>query len=226
MLLSIPGVISTEVAKQVRERLESATWLDGRTTAGHVAAAQKRNAQLDVSDPLAAQIGEVILSELAGHPTFISATLPLHILPPMLNRYASQDTYGDHIDNSIRFIASTQERMRADISATLFLSEPDDYDGGGLIINDTYGTHEVKLPAGHLVVYPGTSLHRVEPVTRGVRYAAFFWVQSMVRDDGQRTLLFELDSTIQSLTAKACGQDEIVRLTGVYHNLVRRWADT
>lgn len=226
MLLSIPDIISTEATRQIVERLEKADWKDGKGTAGHLAVLQKRNAQLDAADPLAQQIGDLVLSQLSQHPTFISATLPLRILPPMLNRYAQNETYGDHIDNAIRTIPTTQEYVRTDISATVFLSDPEDYEGGELVINDTYGPRSVKLPAGHIVVYPGTSLHRVNPVSKGVRYAAFFWVQSMVRDDAQRALLYELDGSIQALTAKNADASEIIRLSGVYHNLVRRWANT
>lgn len=226
MLLGIPDIISADAAKQIVDRLEKADWKDGKGTAGHLAATQKRNAQLDISDPLAQQIGDLVLSQLSRHPTFISATLPLRILPPMLNRYAANETYGDHIDNSIRTIPTTQEYVRTDISATVFLSDPQDYEGGELVINDTYGSRSVKLPAGHIVVYPGTSLHRVNPVTKGVRYAAFFWVQSMIREDAQRSLLYELDAAIQSLTAKGADREEIIRLSGVYHNLIRTWAST
>ncbi|NYT86967.1 Fe2+-dependent dioxygenase [Pollutimonas harenae] len=226
MLLSIPDIISTEAARQIVDRLETADWKDGKGTAGHLAVRQKRNAQLDIADPLAQQIGNLILSQLSQHPTFISATLPLRILPPMLNRYAENETYGDHIDNAIRTIPGTQEYVRTDISATLFLADPQDYEGGELIINDTYGQQSVKLPAGHIIVYPGTSLHRVNPVSKGVRYAAFFWVQSMIRNDTQRALLYELDSSIQALTAENANASELIRLSGVYHNLVRQWANT
>ena len=226
MLLTIPDILSTDTTKQIVERLEKADWKDGKETAGHLAALQKRNAQLDPADPLAQQVGDMILSQLSRHPTFISATLPLRILPPMLNRYTNNETYGDHIDNAIRTIPTTQEYVRTDISATLFLSDPDEYEGGELVINDTYGERSVKLPAGHIVVYPGTSLHRVNPVSKGTRYAAFFWVQSMIRDDVQRALLYDLDGSIQALTAKGADRDEIIRLSGVYHNMIRLWANT
>lgn len=225
MLLSIPDILSADAIQQIRGSLERASWKDGKGTAGHVAALQKQNAQLDASDPLTQQVGELVLSQLSRNPTFISATLPLRILPPMLNRYTSGETYGDHIDNAIRTMPTTQEYVRADISATVFLSDPNDYDGGELVINDTYGTQSIKLPAGHIVVYPGTSLHRVNPVTRGARYAAVFWVQSMVREDSQRSMLYELDASIQALTSSGADQASIVRLTGVYHNLIRRWAN-
>ena len=225
MLLSIPDILSTEATRQIVKRLEQADWKDGKGTAGHLAVLQKRNAQLDTADPLAQQVGDLILAQLSQHPTFISATLPLRILPPMLNRYAQNETYGDHIDNAIRTMPATQEYVRTDISATVFLSDPNEYEGGELVVHDTYGSQSIKLPAGHIVVYPGTSLHRVTPVTQGARYAAVFWVQSMVREDSQRTMLYELDSSIQALTAQGASQDAIVRLTGVYHNLIRRWAD-
>ena len=224
MLLTLPDVLSADALAHFQQILSQAVWCDGRQTAGPLAIKQKNNTQLQSNDPLSRELGEHILNALSASPQFISATLPLRIFPPMFNRYAEAQEYGDHIDNAIR--NTGQAYVRTDVSMTLFLSDPRDYDGGELIVNDTYGAHPVKLPAGHLVVYPGTSLHRVAPVTRGVRYAAFFWLQSMVREDAQRTLLYELDTTIQQLVAQAAAEPQITRLTGIYHNLIRLWAET
>ncbi|CAD5107968.1 Fe2+-dependent dioxygenase [Zestomonas carbonaria] len=226
MLLTIPDVLPPEQLRQCRAALEQADWQDGRQTAGHIAVAAKANQQLAQNDPLVQQIGDFILECLGQCPRFIAAALPLKVLPPRFNRYAEGGTYGNHIDNAIFSVPGTPHRIRADLSATLFFSEPDEYEGGELVIEDSYGSHRVKLPAGHLVLYPSGSLHRVEPVTRGARLAAFFWIQSLVREDNQRAMLLELDDAIQALTREVPDSPELVRLTGVYHNLLRHWSHT
>jgi PKHD-type hydroxylase len=225
MLLSIPDVLTAEQVTRARQLLSEADWVDGRVTAGHQSARAKDNAQLPEDSSLARQLGEMILTALGQNPLFISAALPLRIFPPLFNRYGGGQSFGTHVDNAIRQITGTPHRIRTDLSATLFFSSPDDYDGGELVVEDTFGTHSVKLPAGHLILYPSTSLHHVRPVTRGARLASFFWIQSMVRDDGQRTLLFDLDSAIQRINIDNPNHPSAVQLTGVYHNLVRRWAD-
>lgn len=181
--------------------------------------------QLPESHPAARQLGEVILNALGQNPLFVSAALPARVFPPLFNRYQSGQSFGTHVDNAIRQVSGTGHRIRTDLSATLFFSQPDEYDGGELIVEDTYGVHNVKLPAGHMILYPSTSLHHVTPVTRGSRLSSFFWIQSMVRDDGERTLLFDLDTAIQRLAATRPEDAAVVQLTGVYHNLVRRWAE-
>lgn len=226
MMLKIPDVLTPDQVKLCRQALEAAQWTDGNVTAGHVAAKAKNNLQLPLDHPVAQQLGELILTALSRNPAFISAALPLRILPPRFNRYEGGGEYGFHIDNAIFGIAGTQQRLRTDISSTLFFSDPDEYEGGELVIQDTYGTHRVKLPAGHLVVYPGTSLHRVTPVVRGTRYAAFFWSQSLIREDNRRSMLWELDTAIQRVTASTPDHESIPQLTGVYHNLIREWSDT
>lgn len=226
MMSSIADVLTSEQLHQCRQALEQATWQDGRQTAGHIAVAAKSNQQLAQNDPLAQQLGDFILECLGQCPGFIATALPLKVLPPRFNRYAGGGTYDNHIDNAIFSVPGTPHRVRADLSATLFFSEPDEYDGGELVIEDSYGSHRVKLPAGHLVLYPSGSLHRVEPVTRGARLAAFFWIQSLVREDHQRGMLLELDKSIQALTRQLPESPELVRLTGVYHNLLRHWSQT
>lgn len=226
MMLSIADVLTSEQVAECRQAFEHASWQDGRITAGHQAVMAKSNQQLALDDPLALQIGDFIVQRLSSHPQFVSAALPLKVLPPRFNRYSGGGTYGNHIDNSIFSMAGTSLRVRSDLSATLFFCDPDEYDGGELVVEDSYGSHRVKLPAGHLVLYPGSSLHRVEPVTRGTRYAAFFWIQSLVRDDTQRSLLLELDRAVQALTLEVPESAELARLTGVYHNLLRQWANT
>ncbi len=226
MLLQIPDVLTKEQTTQCRQMLEQAEWVDGRVTAGHQSAKVKDNMQLPEDHPVARQIGDVILSALANNPLFIAAALPLKIFPPLFNRYQGGQQFGNHVDNAIRPIRGTPHRVRTDLSATLFFTGPDEYDGGELSIEDTYGVHRVKLPAGHMVLYPSSSLHHVRPVTRGARIASFFWIQSMVRDDGQRTLLFELDMAIQRINRDVPDHPGILQLTNVYHNLLRRWADT
>ena len=225
MLLHIPDVLTPEQVAQGRHMLESAEWIDGRVTAGHQSARAKDNLQLPEDHPVARQLGDMILVALQRNPLFISAALPLRVFPPLFNRYQGGQSFGNHVDNAMRRVRNTPDWVRTDISATLFLAQPSEYDGGELMIDDTFGSHAVKLPAGDLVLYPATSLHRVQPVTRGARIASFFWIQSMVRDDGERTLLFDLDLAIQRLGSDAPNHPALVQLTGVYHNLLRRWAD-
>ncbi|NLY64378.1 MAG: Fe2+-dependent dioxygenase [Alcaligenaceae bacterium] len=225
MLIQIPNVFSKEEAAAIRQQLEQAAWIDGKTTAGALAIHAKDNQQLAEQDPLAMELGQKIIQRLSQSNVFMSATLPAKIYPPLFNRYTGGGTYGIHVDNAIRPVAGTRERVRTDISTTLFFSEPEDYDGGELVIEDVYGPREVKLPAGHMVVYPGTSLHRVNPVTRGARISSFFWTQSLVRDDTHRSLLFQLDGSIQSLNQSVPEHASLVSLSGVYHNLLRQWAD-
>lgn len=227
MLLCVPDVLSKAQVAECRTVLAQAEWVDGRVTAGAQSAVVKQNRQIPEDSPVARTVGERILAALAANPLFISAALPLKIFPPLFNSYAGGEHFGVHVDNAIRIVKGTVMRVRTDLSATLFLTEPAEYDGGELVIEDSYGAQEVKLAAGDMVLYPSTSLHQVRPVTRGVRVGAFFWMQSMVRDDGKRTLLFDLDQTIQAL-AREHGVDHptAVRLSGIYHNLIRRWADT
>jgi PKHD-type hydroxylase len=225
MLLQIPQVLTADQVAECRRLLDAADWVDGRVTAGHQSAKAKDNAQLPEDSPVAKQLQQTVLAALERSPLFLSAALPLKIFPPLFNRYAGGQSFGVHVDNAIRQVRGTPHRVRTDISATLFLSQQADYDGGELIVEDTYGTHSVKLPAGDLVLYPATSLHRVQPVTRGARVASFFWIQSMIRDDGQRTILFDLDLAIQRLGNEVPNHPSLVQLTGTYHNLLRRWAD-
>lgn len=227
MLLHIPDVLTPEQVASARALLDSADWTDGRITAGYQSAKAKDNAQLPEDSPAAKQLGAVVLEALSRNSTFFSAALPKRIYPPLFNRYAGGQSFGFHVDNAVRYDRSRgqAEAVRTDLSATLFLSSPGDYDGGELIIEDTYGTQSVKLPAGHMVLYPGTSLHKVTPVTRGARVASFFWMQSMVRDDGHRRLMFELDLSIRRLTQDLPDHPALVQLTGVYHNLLRQWTE-
>jgi PKHD-type hydroxylase len=225
MLLHIPEVLTADQVAYARQSLNAAEWTDGRITAGHQSARAKYNLQIPEDHPTAKELGEMILAALQQNPLFISAALPLRVFPPLFNRYEGEHSFGTHVDNAIRQVTGTAHRIRTDLSATLFLSMPEDYDGGELTIEDTYGVHSVKLPAGHLILYPATSLHHVRPVTRGARLASFFWIQSMVRDDGERTLLFDLDSAIQRINRDTPDHPAAVQLVGVYHNLVRRWAD-
>lgn len=207
--------------------LETASWRDGRHTAGHLAARVKANEQLADDDPLALQLSSSLLERLASVSRFVAAALPLKVLPPRFNRYAGSGSYGDHVDNSIFNIPGTPHRVRGDLSATLFISDAADYDGGDLIIQGEFGRHQVKLPAGHMILYPASTVHQVTPVTRGGgRFAAFFWIQSLVREDNRRAMLLELDDTIQSITAQTPDSPAVVRLTGLYHNLLRDWAVT
>jgi PKHD-type hydroxylase len=224
MILDIPNVLAPEQVAQARQILDAAEWVDGRATAGHQGARVKDNLQIPIGHPAARQVGEMILQALSKNPLFVSSALPLHILPPMFNRYSGGQTFGTHVDGSIRQLPSGQ-RIRTDLSATLFFAGPDEYDGGELVVEDTYGAKSVKLPAGHMVLYPSTSLHRVTPVTRGTRLCSFFWIQSMIRDDGQRSLLFDLDVGLQRLSAEIPSHPGVVQITGVYHNLLRQWAE-
>ena len=230
MLVQIPQVLNADHLRAMRERLAGAgnAWVDGRATAGHQGAQVKHNLQIAEETPVARELGAVIVAALERNPLFISAALPNQIYPPMFNRYdgASQMHFGSHVDGAVRLLPGTGIKLRTDISATLFLSSPEDYDGGELQVEDTYGAHSVKLPAGHMVLYPATSLHHVRPVTRGARIASFFWIQSLVRDDAQRALLFDLDMAIVRLTRDTPGHESLVSLTGTYHNLMRMWAQT
>lgn len=225
MILAIPNVLTPGQVADHRQRLDRAAWIDGRATAGHQGARVKNNEQLPADHPLARELGAAILQALSAHPLFMAAALPLHILPPMFNRYAGGQTFGNHVDGSIRIVPGTGHRLRTDLSCTLFYANPDEYDGGELIIEDTYGTKGVKLPAGHMILYPSTSLHQVTPVTRGARLCSFFWLQSMIRDNGRRSLLFDMDVAIQRLGAERPDHPSVVQLTGIYHNLLRQWAE-
>ncbi len=226
MLVQIPDILSANEAAEALAALQAADWTDGRVTAGHQSAQVKQNLQIAEGTPLHARVGELVLNGLGRSPLFISAVLPQRVFPPLFNRYDPGMTFGAHVDNAIRQIRGTPHRIRTDVSCTLFLTPPEDYDGGELVVQDTYGEQRVKLPAGHAVVYPATSLHRVEPVTRGSRISSFFWIQSMLRDDMQRRLLFDLDMAINAATPDLPdGHEAPVALTGVYHNLLRQWAE-
>lgn len=224
MMLQIPKVLTAEQVANARELLHAAEWVDGRVTAGHQGARVKDNQQIPAEHPVARQVGEVILRALSQNPLFISAALPLHILPPMFNRYSGGQNFGTHVDGSVRQLPNGH-RIRTDLSCTLFLAAPEDYEGGELVVEDTYGTKSVKLPAGDLILYPSTSLHHVTPVTRGTRLCSFFWLQSMIRDNHQRALLFDMDVAIQRFGIENATHPSVVQLTGIYHNLIRLWAD-
>ena len=230
MLLHVPGILDTTQIARFRQALDAAQWTDGRETVGPQGARVKRNEQLGEASPLRRELGNEVLAALARSSLYHSAVLPTRTLPPRFNRYRDGGQYGFHVDGAVMALAATPAQpaanLRTDVSCTLFLCEPDEYDGGELVVSDTYGEHEVKLPAGDLIVYPSSSLHRVAPVTRGARLAAFFWVQSLVRDDAQRQLLFELDASIQALTQSGADRGAVLQLTNVYHNLLRRWAET
>jgi len=229
MLIRIPELLGAEQVIQARQILDKAEWIDGRVTAGHQSAQAKDNRQIAEGSPAWRELGELILKALGQNPLFLSAALPLHVFPPLFNSYSGGQSFGTHVDNAIRQLPGSPHRIRTDISATLFLAEPDEYDGGELSIEDTYGLHRIKLPAGHMVLYPATSLHHVTPVTRGARICSFFWIQSMVRDDGQRSILFDLDLAIQrlgrDLPEQPAAKQTAVELTGVYHNLLRQWSE-
>lgn len=224
MLIHIPEILGKQQVAEFRAALAAADWTDGRATVGVQGAQVKNNRQLPVDSPVARQLGEIILKALYANPLFMSAALPLRIVPPLFNAYAGGEHYGFHVDGAIRLVPGSNMSLRTDVSSTLFLSEPDEYEGGELIVQDTYGSHEVKLPAGDLILYPSTSLHQVAPVTQGERVCSFFWTQSMVKDDWQRTMLHELDCNIQSLRQKVGDCEEVVSLTGHYHNLLRQWS--
>ena len=225
MMLHIPGVLSREQVAAMRARLDASDWIDGRATVGEQGARVKQNRQLPETSPLALELGHTVLAALAGNALFFAAALPLRTIAPLFNSYAGGEHYGAHVDGALRRVAGSGQWVRTDVSSTLFLSEPDDYDGGELIVTDAYGEHEVKLPAGDLILYPSPSVHRVEPVTRGARVCSFFWTQSMVRDDARRAMLLELDQNIQSLRARLGDCAELVGLTGHYHNLLRQWSE-
>lgn len=225
MLINIPNVLTPEQVAEARKILDAAEWVDGKVTAGHQSAQAKNNMQIPENSPVAKQLGDMILAALGKNPLFLSAALPLKVFPPLFNRYSGGQSFGTHVDNAIRQITGTPLRIRTDLSATLFFANPDEYDGGELCVEDTYGVKAVKLPAGSMVLYPATSLHHVKPVTRGARVSSFFWIQSMIRDDGQRTLLFDLDTGIQRISRDHPGHPSAVQLTGVYHNLLRQWAE-
>ena len=222
----IPNVLSKEQVAEFRQMMETANWVGGKVTAGTLSASVKQNQQLSEQDPLTHHLSELVIQAIWKHPVFQAAALPCQIIPPLFNRYDEHESFGFHVDNSIRLIRGTAQQMRTDLSCTLFLSEPEEYDGGDLVIEDTYGYHEVKLPAGDVVLYPATSLHEVSSIISGTRFASFFWVQSMIRDDAERHMLFNLDQSIQSLRMQLGDQhEEVVKLTNLYHNLMRKWAE-
>ena len=226
MMLHIPELLTKAQVTKLRAQIDGAAWVDGNATSGAQSALAKRNQQLPEGSPAAASAGGLILDALEKNPLFVSAALPQVVFPPLFNRYEGGGTFGVHVDNSIRQTRDGSTRIRTDLSATVFLTEPDDYDGGELLVEDTYGVHEVKLPAGDMILYPSSSLHQVTPVTRGARVSSFFWIQSMIREDARRTLLFQMDVAIQQLAAKVgAGAPELVSLTGTYHNLLRMWAE-
>ncbi len=225
MLLHVPDVLTADQVADFRRRLDATDWVDGRATVGAQGARVKHNRQLDERSPVGAELGRTILAALLRHPLYLSAAIPLRHVPPLFNRYEGGEHYGLHVDGSVRSVPGTTLQLRTDLSCTLFLSQPEDYDGGELVVVDTYGTHEVKLPAGDLVLYPSTSLHRVEPVTRGARVCSFFWAQSVVRDAWRRHMLFDLDQNIQALREQLGDVDAVVGLAGHYHNLLRQWGD-
>jgi len=226
MLIAIPDLLDAAGIARVRGIIDAADWIDGNATSGAQSALAKRNGQLPEDSAAAREAGAIVLDALAASPLFVAAALPLKVFPPLFNRYTGGEEFGLHVDNAVRIRRGSDFRIRSDLSATLFLEDPAAYDGGELVIDDQFGEQRVKLPAGHMVLYPASSLHKVTPVTRGRRVASFFWIQSMVRDDGARRLLFELDQGVQSVAARqGQGDAAVVQLTGVYHNLLRRWAD-
>jgi PKHD-type hydroxylase len=226
MLVCVPDVLSKATVAEFRVAIDAASWEDGRSTAGAQSALVKKNEQLPPDGETSRRFGETVIKALVANPLFVSAAIPKQIFPPLFNRYGVGQHFGVHVDNAVRGDPFSGRRIRTDLSATLFLSEPEEYDGGELIVEDYYGSHQIKLPAGHLVLYPASSLHTVTPVTRGVRVASFFWLQSMIRDDHARRLIFDLDTAIQGLVGRLGSNDaEVVRLSGIYHNLIRYWAD-
>ncbi len=225
MLLNIPDVLSREQVQYCRAKLDVADWVDGRVSAGYQGSLVKENRQLPENSAVARELGDIVLAAIECNPLFISASLPSKVYPPMFNRYTGGQHFGNHVDNAIRLLPGSGDKIRTDVSATLFLADPDEYDGGELLIEDTYGVQSIKLPAGHMVIYPSTSLHRVNPVTRGARLAAFFWLQSLVREDAQRSILFDMDTAIQKLNQTSGDAKAILHLTGCYHNLLRMWSN-
>jgi PKHD-type hydroxylase len=225
MLIQIPNILPLEQLNHCRALLEKAEWIDGKITAGHQSAKAKNNLQLAENNPVAQQLGTLIVETLNHNPLFIAAALPKQIFPPLFNCYQGGGNFDVHVDNAIRKTPFNQQPIRTDLSATLFFTNPDEYEGGELLIEDTYGAKSVKLPAGDLILYPSTSLHKVTPVSSGARVASFFWIQSMVRDDTQRSILFDLDQSIQKLNQEISSHPSLISLTGVYHNLLRQWAD-
>jgi PKHD-type hydroxylase len=226
MMLHIPAVLTSEQVAAMRRRLGQADWTDGRATVGAQGAQVKRNRQLPAAAPLGLELGAEIVAALGTNPLYFAAALPLRTAPPLFNSYAGGEHYGAHVDGAVRMMAGGSQPLRTDLSATLFLSDPNDYDGGELVVSDTYGEHAVKLAAGDMILYPASSVHRVEPVSRGERVAAFFWIQSMVRDDARRAMLFELDQTITRLRERIGDCEETISLSAQYHNLLRMWAET
>ncbi len=224
MMLHIPNVLTSAEVAHIRQALDKADWIDGRATVGTQGARVKQNRQLPESSPAGLELGRIILNALGSNPLFFAAALPARFMPPLFNRYEGGEHYGFHVDGAVRAIPGSLQSLRTDLSCTLFLCDPEDYDGGELIVADTYGEHEVKLPAGDMILYPSSSLHKVQPVTRGTRICSFFWVQSMIADDGRRSLLFELDRNIHKLRERLGDVEEVVGLTGHYHNLLRQWA--
>lgn len=226
MMIAIPDLLDPATVKRLRAIIDAAEWVDGNVTSGHQSALAKRNEQLPEGSAAHQQAGAIILEALGKSPLFFAAALPLKVFPPLFNRYGEGQTFGTHVDNAIRIQRGTDFRIRSDLSITVFLEPPEAYDGGELVVEDHFGVQRVKLPAGHAVLYPSSSLHHVTPVTRGCRVASFFWLQSMIRDDGDRRILFDLDQAVQRLTGALGGADRsVIELTGVYHNLLRRWAD-
>lgn len=226
MMLHIPQVLSRAEVTALRQKLDASNWVDGKETVGVQGAQVKRNRQLPEHSPLSIKLGQLVLNAVKKHPLFFAAALPLRIVPPLFNAYAGGEHYGLHVDGAVREVLNADYRLRTDLSSTLFLTEPEEYDGGELEVVDTYGTHTVKLPAGDLILYPASSLHQVMPVTRGTRVCSFFWTQSMIRNDQQRSMLFELDQHIQSLRQQVGDSPEVLGLTGHYHNLLRMWSET
>ncbi|MXO64963.1 Fe2+-dependent dioxygenase [Altericroceibacterium endophyticum] len=226
MMVKIPGVLTQEQVTKIRAVIDAGPWVDGNETSGHQSRLTKRNQQLRQHCDAAAEAGQMVLSAIGNTPEFVAAALPLKVFPPLFNRYEGGEEFGNHVDNSIRQVKGTEFRIRSDLSCTLFLEEPDDYEGGELVVEDLFGEHRVKLSAGDMVLYPASSLHRVTPVTKGARTASFFWLQSMVRDNGEREQLYRLDRSIRNLSAEKGGTDPtVMELTNLYHNLMRRWAD-
>ncbi|WP_180161118.1 Fe2+-dependent dioxygenase [Acinetobacter sp. YH12064] len=226
MIHHIPNVLSKEQVNYFRTEMQKVEWINGQKTTGSLSKNVKNNQQLDIDHSLTQHLGDIILHELSQHALFTSAALPLNILPPYFNRYENGETFGFHVDNAIRWMPDSNQKIRTDLSCTIFLSEPEEYEGGELVVEDTYGYHEVKLPAGDLILYPSTSVHEVTPVTAGCRIASFFWLQSMIREDAERHMLFNLDQSIQNLRMQlGDAHSEVVKLTSLYHNLIRKWAE-